>query len=80
MINGVTRCFTQDNEITVNIDGQAVLLGMESGNHNNHENYKAHARKVPAAGYWSIFRNSGGINVRISSPALREKPSVFLIN
>ncbi len=43
--NGNT-VYGADNEITVDTYGQGTLLGLESGDHNSHEDYKANRRKA----------------------------------
>jgi beta-galactosidase len=61
------------NEITVDIEGPAKLLGLESGDLASHEDYKANKRKVyngKLLAYIQSTGKPGDVKVRLSSPGL----------
>ncbi|MES1218941.1 MAG: sugar-binding domain-containing protein [Bacteroidota bacterium] len=69
-----------DNEITVSIEGPAILLGLESGNSVSHEDYKSDKRKLfngNLLAYIQAKKTAGVVKVRLSSPGLKEKIIVF---
>jgi len=64
--------YNANNEITVNLQGNAVLLGLESGDHNSHEDYRSNKRKVfhgKLIAY--IQRKQGALGIDYSSPGLK---------
>jgi len=68
--------YAADNEITVFIDGKAVLLGLESGSSASHEDYKSNKRKVvhgKMIAYILLKKNTGNTTVRFSSPGLQSQ-------
>jgi beta-galactosidase len=73
--NGNT-VYAADNEITISIDGPARLLGLESGDLNSHEDYKANKRKAfrgKLLAYVQCTGKRGRVTIRISSPGLKQK-------
>ncbi|MEP7106468.1 MAG: sugar-binding domain-containing protein [Ferruginibacter sp.] len=70
--NGVVVNFTE-NEIKVDVEGDAVLLGLESGSSSSHENYKAGARKAKNGKLMAYIQKQGSedsSNIIISSEGL----------
>jgi beta-galactosidase len=68
------------NEITVNIKGPAVLLGLESGSLNSHEDYKSNRRKAmngKLLAYVQSLKKAGTIKLIITSPELQSKTIEF---
>jgi beta-galactosidase len=62
------------NEIKVDIEGDAKLLGLESGDLASHEDYKASARKTYNGRLLAYIETSGKpgvVNIRLSSPGLK---------
>lgn len=61
------------NEVTVNIEGPAVLLGLESGDLASHEDYKSSKRKVYNGKLLAYIQSTGKpglVTVTFSSPGL----------
>jgi hypothetical protein len=60
------------NEITVDIKGPAVLLGLESGDITSHEDYKANKRKAFNGRLlaYVLSTGTGKVTITISSPGL----------
>ena len=61
------------HEVTWTVDGPARLLGLESGDHASHEDYKAPTRRCfhgQLLGYVQATEESGTVTVRLSAPGL----------
>ncbi len=70
------RIVNDDREVSITIDGPAVLLGLESGDLSSHENYQAKKRKTykgQLRGYIQTSGEKGDIKISINSPGLSEK-------
>ena len=68
--------YEASNEVTVNIEGPAVLLGFESGDLSSHEDYKSNKRKAyngKLLAYLQSTGKPGVIQVTISAPELPSK-------
>jgi hypothetical protein len=66
--------YSADNEITVEVEGSAKLLGLESGRSNSHEDYKANKRKVfngRLLAYVQKGHEAKGVKIRLSSPGIK---------
>ncbi|TKK65311.1 glycoside hydrolase family 2 protein [Ilyomonas limi] len=66
--------YNADDEITVMLKGDAVLLGLESGSHTSHEDYKANKRKALRGrliAYIQVNNNAKNVEVVIISPGLQ---------
>ncbi len=66
--------YAAENEITVSINGKAVLLGLESGSSSSHENYKSNIRKVlhgRMIAYILLEKNAGKVSVEFSAAGLQ---------
>jgi hypothetical protein len=75
-----TDLYNDTNEITVNIDGDAILLGLESGSSTSHEDYKSNKRKAvkgKAMAYLLVKRGAGEITIDLSSPGLQSQKIMF---
>jgi beta-galactosidase len=62
------------NEITVDIEGPARLLGLESGDLASHEDYKSNKRKVyngKLVAYIQSNGKPGDVSIKLSSPGLQ---------
>lgn len=73
--NGVT-VYDANNEISINIEGPAELLGLESGSSTSHEDYKAGKRKAfngKLLAYIQSKPKNGVIKLTITSPGLETK-------
>jgi beta-galactosidase len=73
--NGKT-VYTAENEITVDLQGPAVLLGLESASLTSHEDYRSNKRKAlrgKLLAYVQSTQEAGTIKVIISSPGLSSK-------
>ncbi|MGV3587622.1 MAG: sugar-binding domain-containing protein [Adhaeribacter sp.] len=71
--NGNT-IYGAENEITVNIEGPAKLIGLESGSLTSHEDYKANKRKAyrgKLLGYLQAQPNAGPVKITLQSPGLQ---------
>jgi beta-galactosidase len=67
--------YDADHEITWAIDGPARLLGLESGDHTSHEDYRAPQRKAfhgALLGYVQATETPGPVTVRLTAPGLDE--------
>jgi beta-galactosidase len=65
--------YDANNEITVIIEGPAVLLGLESGDLSSHEDYKSNKRKLfngRLLAYIQSTGKTGSVKVSFSSPGL----------
>ena len=62
-----------ENEITVNVQGNAQQLGMETGSSTSHEDYRSNKRKAYEGRLVVYLRHEGNkpVTVEISSPGLR---------
>lgn len=72
--------YSADNEVTLSLSGDAVLLGMESGNSASHEDYKANKRKAvhgKLIAYIQINKNASSVEAVITSPGLAEAKVVL---
>jgi beta-galactosidase len=70
--------YAADNEITVSIKGNAVLLGLESGSSTSHEDYKSNNRKAlhgKMIAYVLVENNAGNTTIEFSSPGLQSQTS-----
>lgn len=70
-----TPVYNADHEITWTVTGPARLLGLENGDPNSHEDYKANHHKAyrgKVLGYIQSTRESGPVVVRLSAPGLDE--------
>ena len=68
--------FQADNEIAVSLSGGAVLLGLESGSHISHEDYKLDKRKAlhgRLVAYVQLPKSARNAEAVISSPGLRSQ-------
>jgi beta-galactosidase len=73
--------YEANNEITIDISGPAVLLGLESGDLTSHEDYKSNKRKAfngRLLAYLQSTGKPGKISVTISSPGLKKAELNFL--
>lgn len=64
---------TAENEITFEVQGEATLIGVDNGNPESHEDYKANRRKAFNGLCLAIVRSTakaGEIKINASSPAL----------
>ncbi len=65
-----------DNEITISIEGPAVLLGLESGSSVSHEDYKANKRKLfngRLLAFVQAQKTRGVVKIKITAPGLQQK-------
>ncbi|WP_183559951.1 sugar-binding domain-containing protein [Mucilaginibacter sp. SP1R1] len=68
--------YTADNEISVQIQGPAKLLGLESGSATSHENYQSNQRQAlhgRLIAYIQTQGKTGTINVTLSADNLKSK-------
>ena len=68
--------YAADNEITVSINGKAVLLGLESGSSTSHEDYKSNKRIAlhgKLIAYVLLEKNAGNVTIEFSSPGLQSR-------
>jgi beta-galactosidase len=73
--NGST-VYDAENEITVSINGNANLLGLESGSTSSHENYKNNKRKTvhgKMMAYVLLPKNATNITVEFAAEGLRSE-------
>jgi hypothetical protein len=62
------------NELTIDIDGPAKLLGLESGDLASHEDYRSNKRKVYGGrllAYIQSTGKTGDVKIKVSSPGLK---------
>ena len=67
--------YDADHAVTWIVDGPARLLGLESGDHTSHEDYKAPTRPAfhgRLLGYVQATGASGPVTVHVSAPGLEE--------
>lgn len=72
--------YEANNELSIAIDGPAVLLGLESGDLASHEDYKTSKRKAfngKLLAYIQSTGKAGSVNVTISSPGLKSSMVKF---
>jgi len=66
--------YAADNEVTVSVNGKAVLLGLESGSSSSREDYKSN-RRITLHGrmiaYVLLEKNAGKVLVEFSAPELQ---------
>jgi beta-galactosidase len=70
-----TPVYDADHEITWTIKGPGRLLGLESGDPNSHEDYRANRRRAHHGrllGYIQSTRQKGSVLVRLRAPDLEE--------
>lgn len=70
-----TLVYTADHEIIWTIEGPVRLLGLEAGDPNSHEDYKANRRRAyhgRLLGYIQATRESGPVVVRLSASGLKD--------
>jgi beta-galactosidase len=63
------------NEVSISIEGPGILLGLENGDLNSHEDYKSSKRKLyngKLLAYVQAQNRSGTIIVKVSSPGLQD--------
>ncbi|MBF9252849.1 DUF4982 domain-containing protein [Pontibacter sp. 172403-2] len=75
--------YNADNELTVTVEGPAKLLGLESGSHTSHEDYKANKRKVlhgKLLAYIQAAQKPGMVKVTIQSPELKPQTIQIPVN
>ena len=68
--------YNAENEISIAIDGPAILLGMENGSVVSHEDYKAAKHKAwhgQLLAYIQSTKKPGAIKIKITSPGLTEQ-------
>lgn len=68
--------YAADNEITVSITGNAVLLGLESGSTSSHEDYKGNKRKAlhgRMIAYVLHEENAGNATIEFTAQGLQSK-------
>jgi beta-galactosidase len=73
--NGIS-VFSANNEIAIKIDGPAKLLGLENGDLNSMEDYKANSRKVfngKLIAYIQPISRKDAVHIVVSSPGLKSK-------
>ena len=59
-----------DNEITVQVNGHARLLGLESGSSTSHEDYQSDKRKAYNGKLVAYIKDDDDADIEISSPGL----------
>jgi beta-galactosidase len=72
---GGNRVPNADNEVSLSIDGAAVLLGIESGDSRSHEDYKAAHRKAyngRLKAYLQLTNKTKATIMTLRSPGLQE--------
>lgn len=65
--------YSASNEISISLNGDAVLLGMESGDNASHEDYKLNKRKAlhgKLIAYIQVNKNAKNVEAVITSPGL----------
>jgi len=74
------RITDDDREVSIEIDGPANLLGLESGDLSSHESYQAEERNTYKGQLRAYIETTGEpkeINITINSPGLPEKKISF---
>ena len=77
--NGNT-VYASENEITVSIKGNTVLLGLESGSSSSHEDYKGNKRKAlhgRLIAYVRLENNTGNTTIEFSSTGLQSQKMIL---
>ena len=77
-----TLVYDAENEVTINIQGSAKLLGLESGNPISHEDYQSVKRKVfhgKLLAYIQSTGKPGKIKISITSPELKSQVIVLQV-
>jgi len=72
--------YDADNEVTIDIEGPAILLGLESGNLASHEDYKSNKRKAyngKILAYVQSNGEPGEVKVTLRSPGLQPKSVII---
>jgi hypothetical protein len=72
--------YEANNEITIDIQGPAILLGLESGDLSSHEDYKSNKRKLyngRLLAYVQSTGKPGAVKITISSPGLQSSVITF---
>ncbi len=75
-----TLVYAAENEITIDLEGPATLLGLESGSSVSHEDYKANKRKAfhgRLLAYIQSQQKTGLVKVKISAPGLQSQVIEF---
>jgi beta-galactosidase len=76
------RCVpTADHEITFAIEGDARLIGVDSGNPGSHEDYRSNRRKAFNGLCLAIIQSTakpGSVRITASSPGLNPASAVFV--
>jgi beta-galactosidase len=70
---------TADNEVTFSIEGEGMLLGVDNGDPQSHEDFKSNHRKAfngPCLAILQSTGKQGRIRVKASSPALESATAV----
>ncbi len=71
---------TADNEVTLVLEGEGTIIGMDNGNPESHEDYQSNRRKAFNGLCLAIIRSTGKpgqIRVRATSPSLAEANLAF---
>jgi beta-galactosidase len=66
--------YDAENEVAVQIEEGAKLLGLESGRSNSHEDYKSNKRKAyhgKLLAYMQVGERANGVKVSLTSPGLK---------
>ena len=69
-----------DNEVSLDIQGKATLLGLESGSSSSHEDYKASKRKVMNGKMLAYIQSSPGASVKVTFSAGGLKSKTITLN
>lgn len=70
--------YDSSNEITVKIEGPAILLGLESGSLDSHESYQSAARKVYRGRLLAYIQSTAGAGtVKVTLSAAGLKPATI---
>ena len=78
--NEGNRITNDDREVSIEIEGPAKLLGLESGDLSSHESYQAKERntyKGQLRAYLETTVEAKAVSIKISSPGLPEKEVSF---
>lgn len=74
------RITDDDRKVSIEIEGPAQLLGLESGDLSSHESYQAEERNTYKGQLRAYIETTGAakeVNIKISSPGLSEKNISF---
>lgn len=69
-----------DSEVSLDIQGKASLLGLESGSSSSHEDYKASKRKVMHGKMLAYIQSSPGASVKVTFSAEGLKTKTITLN